>query len=186
MIAIPLLFLGATIRRDRPNEVFFKGAVLHAFLNNLHAEDTRHILALAHIDTIDDDKMYPQALLVMLYQAVEALPNGIDKVIAVGEKTVDYMSFNDTVIDIPSALATLKPMYEQMHIGLRGDEGWHLYDDGDHRARAIMKSPYSQYAAYGYLYGLMQRFRTPDTRFSVMPQTKNDGSPTIFHLKWMP
>jgi hypothetical protein len=159
------------------------GQVMQAFLDNLRADAVRPLMDEAGLEAIDPDEWYPQQTFVDIYKKLETMPGGTENIVAIGVQTVDALDFPETVQDIPAALQALPHMYSAIHQNIGVDEGWQIDSADNDEIRVTFNSPYSDYAAYGYLYSIARRFRPQGRSFSVIPTLGKDGQPALFTIK---
>ncbi len=163
-------------------EALVIGQVMLAFLNNLRAENVKPLLEAAGLTEIDPQTWYPQQTFVDIYKKLEKMPRGRETIIAIGYRTLDVLEFPPEVHDVESALHALPEMYRAIHRGIPEDEGWAIHVISDDEMHARFTSPYSDYAAYGYLFNIAQRFRRPEQEFMVKPEIQWKGAPALFRI----
>jgi hypothetical protein len=159
------------------------GQVMQAFLDNLRADDIKPLMEEAGLESIDPQAWYPQQKFVDIYNKLETMPGGTEDIVAIGVQTVDALEFPDAVQDIPAALQALPQMYDAIHKNAGDDEGWQIDVVSDDEIRVTFNSPYSDYAAYGYLYSIARRFRPQGRSFSLIPTLGRDGQPALFTIR---
>ena len=160
------------------------GQVMLAFLDNLQAEEIRPVLEEIGVDAIDPETWYPQQMFADIYSKLETMPNGTQNIVAIGVQTLDELEFPDEVDNIAAALQALPQMYSAIHQNIPDTEGWVIDQIDDQHIQVTFQSPYSDYAAYGYLFSIARRFRPEGYIFSVIPDIKRDGTPATFNIKW--
>jgi hypothetical protein len=159
------------------------GQVMQAFIANIRAESIKPVLAKYGLTTIEPDQWYPQSLFADIYNELEKEGQG-QNIVAIGMKTLDTLEFPEGTDSIMTALQVLPAMYQQIHQGIAADEGWRIEQVSDQHIRVTFNSPYSDYAAYGYLYSIARRFRPQGSDFTVRPQTFATGAPAVFNIEW--
>ena len=159
------------------------GQVMQAFIENIRSEDVKPVLEQHGLTEIKPDEWYPQSLFAEIYDELERDGQG-QNIVAIGMKTLDTLEFPEGTNDIMGALQVLPAMYQQIHQGIGDNEGWRIEKVNDKHIRVTFNSPYSDYAAYGYLYSIARRFRPEGSRFTVKPQTFATGEPAVFNIEW--
>lgn len=160
------------------------GGVMRAFLEHLGSQQVRRVLDEVGITIINADVWYNQQLFVEIYKILEMLPGGVEDIVGIGASTIDSLDFPPTVKTVEDALNALPHMYVGIHQGVPEDEGWQIEKLSDRHFRVIFRSPYSDYAAFGYLYAIVRRFRPKTCNFAVKPIINGRGAPAIFELMW--
>jgi len=158
------------------------GQVMQAFVGNLHANDARPLLKAAQLEVIIPDMWYPQQTFVNIYEQLEETPSGIESIVAIGYKTLETLAFPPEAKDVLSALQALPQMYQDIHRGIPEDEGWKIDVISDEQIHVWFTSPYSDYAAFGYLSSIAQRFCPINRRIRIKPQIEADGKPACFQI----
>lgn len=159
------------------------GQVMLAFLDNLRAEEVKPLLAKIGLNDIEPETWYPQQVFVDLYQQLEQQGQS-ESIVAIGMKTLDALAFPPEVNDIPGALQILPAMYGQIHQNLPPEEGWDITLVSDQHIQVVFNSPYSDHAAFGYLYSIARRFRPQGATFTVRPERFGTGGPALFNVTW--
>jgi hypothetical protein len=87
--------------------------------------------------------------------------------VAIGLQVSRYVPMPPAIDSIESALQNLDVSYHVSHRNIAKDEGW-KYQKIDERTHYLVScNPYPANIGYGIVFGLIERFAPPDTRFSV-------------------
>lgn len=167
-------------------EALVLGQVMTAFLNNLRAEQVKPLLQAAGVASIDPNEWYPQGVFVQIYKKLEQMAQGVDTIIAIGARTVDALEFPPEATNVEDALNALPTMYHAIHRNIPPDEGWEITVVSEREIDVRFNSPYSDYAAYGYIYTIAQRFSPPDQTVMVKPEIWKQGEPALFRVLFAP
>src|SRR5258708_2196464 len=161
------------------------GAAMAGWTENIRAEDIQPILKKHGLETIEPEKWYNmQVLLNVVKDIVESRNNVLEDLTAVGIKTVETMPLSPEVNSIESALNFINQAVRLTSRNIPDEFGVLLKVVTPQHFLVTNNSPFPEANVYGYLWGLVNRFKAPDHIFTIHALPKEQGTPTVFSIKW--
>lgn len=165
------------------------GQVVLAFAENLEAEHIKPLLPKHGFENIDPEKWYPhQWWLNVLKDLTDSMGGGASSAfVAFGRKVVETAVMPPEINSIPTALNALHAIH---HLNLRNipdEEGYVVKPMGANFYHVYQNTPNPDDAIYGFLWGMVARFKGPGEIF-VVRKIENpapfDTPGTLFEIKW--
>jgi hypothetical protein len=163
------------------------GAAILALAANIRSQKIRPILEKHGVANVDAARWYPQQTLCDIYRDITSDPDTTyEELVAIGMKTMETVEFPAETNSIEDALQMLPAMYGAIHQHADANEGWQIVRRDDHTLNVVFTSPYSDAAAFGYLFTIANRFKPAGTTASVHVLSGYDeDGPTTFEIKVM-
>jgi hypothetical protein len=144
------------------------GQVIMPYLSVLRNTELEHLIADYGLRDLQADKFYTQQIVCdMQRQMADKLGLFSSEMVNIGKQSIDSIPFPDDVTTIAGAMGVLHTIYQAIHQGIPADEGWRVETRSPDEIDIYFNSPYEPYAAYGYIFSIVARFRPENRRFSV-------------------
>lgn len=144
------------------------GQVLMPYYGVLQGSKLEHLIATYSLDKLEPQTFYPQQAVCDMQRQMSAemgLFSG--ELVSIGIKSIDTIGFPPEAKTVSDALNMLHQIYQMIHQNIPAEEGWAFEQIDENVMRIHFNSPYEQFAAYGYIYGIARRFAPGDKDFSV-------------------
>lgn len=163
------------------------GQTVLAFVDNLEADVIAPLLPKHGLDKIDPEGWYSHQAWMDVLKDLSALPGASSAFVAFGRKVVENAVMPPEVDSIPKVLNLLHTIH---HLNLRNvpeQEGYSVEQKGEHHYWVYHNTPNPDDAIYGFIWGLVARYKAPGEHFVVRRVTgvENPAHPgSIFEIKW--
>jgi hypothetical protein len=162
------------------------GSSLILYLRNLRSEEIASILAKYGLSSIEPNEWYPmQRALDIQRDIYETNENVSEKMVAVGIQFAQDQSFPPETKTVTDVLLTR--MGDRSSRNVPAGFGRSPCMVSEKHAWVFHNSPYSDDAVYGFLWGLVNRFKPKNDMFVVRiienPDPENHPG-TCFDIKW--
>lgn len=168
-------------------EALIAGHYVLSFVENLEADMILPLLPKHGLETIDPEKWYPHQACMDTLKELSDLPSSQSALVAFGRKAVEKALMPPEITSIPQALHILNAVH---HMNLRNipeEEGYFVEEKGPNHYWVYHNTPNPEDVIYGFIWGMVARFRRPDEAF-VVRQIENpnpDVHPgTVYQCKW--
>lgn len=170
-------------------EATVSGQAMIAFSSNLQAELIDPILKNHGLEHIDENQWYPHQLWMDVLKEVEdTLGGNANSVfIAFGKRVVETAVMPDTMQTVDDALNALHAIHHANLRDIPEDEGYFVEKLGEGNYIVYHNTPNPDTAIYGFLWGMVVRFKAPDEMFVVeyTDNTKPQVYPgSAYSIRW--
>ncbi len=164
------------------------GQTMISFADNLRSEVIRPILEKHGLTDIKEDQWYSHQLWMDILKEMDDTLGGQagEAFVAFGMKVVENAVMPPEIKTIPDALNALHAIH---HANLRNvpeEEGYRVRQVEERRYIVFHNTPNPDDAIYGFLWGMVRRFRPTNATFSV--RRINNPSPetarSAFEVTW--
>lgn len=164
-------------------EALVLGQVVQAFLSNLESYVIQPLLPKYGLENIDPEKWYPHQSWFNVLKELSEMPGGSTALVAFGKKVVETAVMPPEINSIPKILAALHAIHHMNLKNIPADEGYWLEEVEDQVIYVYHNTPNPPDAIYGFIWGLVQRFRAPGEAFMVriLPSDHPGG---VFEVRW--
>jgi hypothetical protein len=177
-------YIATTFVAPSPEAETLGGAAL-SLTGNVRAEDIKLILQKHGLEAIEADKWYPMQLtLDIMKDIVESRENVLEDLVAVGIKTVETAPVAPEVNSIESALSFMNQTVKLISRHIPDDYGVPIQIVDEGHILVTNNMPYPFQLVYGYVWGLVNRFKSPDQIFSIRVLPEEAGKPVVISVKW--
>ncbi len=162
------------------------GQVILPYVDVLKGTKLEYLIYLHRIEKVDPTAFYRQQIVCdMQRRIVEELGLLSGDLVNVGVKSIESIGFPENVETIEDALGMLNRIYHTINKNIPAEEGWSFEHTPDGTLRVKFNTPYEQFAAYGYIYGIAQRFKPQGTHPTVRMGDDPEDGLTVYevHLK---
>ncbi len=161
------------------------GGPLLGLIQNIRADEIRPILKKHGLDAIEADKWYPlQSVLNVFRDIIESRENVNEELVAIAVKTVDTAALPPEINSVEGALGFIGQLVKSTNRYVPDDYGIFVDINSPHYALVTNNTPLPETPIFGYLWGLINRFKAPDQIFSVKALPTEPGSPVVFSVRW--
>lgn len=163
------------------------GQTMIAFLENINADEMQPIMARHGLTEIDPEQWYLHQLWMDILKSIEeSNENAMMTFVAIGKEVVRTAVMPDSIQTVPDALNALHPIHHANLRNIPEDEGYSIEVVADNHYIVYHNTPNPDYAIYGFLWGLVQRFRKGNADFTVeqIENTKPEIARSAFSVKW--
>jgi hypothetical protein len=161
------------------------GASGASLIQNVRAEHIQPILKKHGLESIEVDKWYPMQLtLDIIKDIVESRENVLEDLVAVGVKAVETAPLPSEINSIESALFFIDRAVKLTSRYIPDEFGAPLQILSKQHILVTNNIPYPAELLYGYIWGLVNRFKAPDEIFSIRTQPEESGKPAVISVKW--
>lgn len=143
------------------------GQVIMPYIQVLTGTPLEYLIDEKGVRDVQADKFYPQQIVCDMQSKISeqaGLFSG--ELTSIGRQSIESIGFPDEVNSIEAALNMLHQIYQAIHQNIPAEEGWGFERVSDTEMKITFNSPYEQFAAYGYIYGIAHKFApdglTPD------------------------
>ncbi|MBI5960884.1 MAG: hypothetical protein HY866_19250 [Chloroflexi bacterium] len=151
------------------------GQVFMPYLEVLRGSKLEHLIKTYKLDELQAEVFYPQqAICDMQKQMSEEMGLFSGELVAIGVKSIDSIGFPAEVKTIEDAMGMLNQIYQMIHHNIPKEEGWIFEKVSDKTLKIFFNSPYEPFAAYGYIYGIANRFKPAGTSVSIYMEEEKD------------
>jgi hypothetical protein len=161
------------------------GNVLMPYHGVLQGSSLEHLIEKYALDKLVADEFYPQQTVCDMQSEIvekEGLFSGA--LVAIGKDSIASIGFPPEIQTVEGALSMLHNIYQQIHKNIPEEEGWRFEQVDETTQKIYFNSPYERFAAYGYIWGIAQRFKPEDMDFSVYME--EEGGMTVYRVKLRP
>lgn len=152
-----------------------QGIVLAPYLQILKGSVLESLIEKYDLDKLDMEAFYPQQYVCdMQAEMAEKMGLFSGELVAIGKESVDSIGFAPEVNTVEAALETLHNIYQAIHQNIPEEEGWRYYIDSENNITVTFNAPYEEFAAYGYIWAIVQKFRPEGSEFSVRMTQENE------------
>jgi hypothetical protein len=165
------------------------GQTVAAFSSNLHADQIAHILPKYGLDNIDPEKWYPHQSWMNVLKELSQGSNSDSALVAFGKEVVRTAVMPPELDSIPKVLHALHAIHHANLRNIPAEEGYQIEELGERHYLVYHNTPNPDTAIYGFLWGLMARFKHKDEIFVVrqIDNPKPDKKPgSVYEVKWGP
>lgn len=142
------------------------GAALKPYYSAITHNDFKHILEQYDLNEIDPEQWYPQQLTLDVQKRIFQGEGGSQNLVAIGMKIIDDAIF-PPMNSLEEAVNAFASSYPMNFRNQSADDLIHAEFVDDQTIRVVNGSPHSDDMIYGYIYGLVRRFREENKSFSV-------------------
>lgn len=151
------------------------GQVLMPYLGVLQGSKLERLIKEYHLDQLKSDTFYPQQTVCdMQRQMFQEMGLFSGELISIGIKSVETIGFPPEVKTVQDALAMLHQIYQMIHQNVPPEEGWIFKQVSENTLKIYFNSPYEPFAAYGYIYAIVNRFK-PEDKDAEIHMEEEDG-----------
>jgi hypothetical protein len=159
------------------------GQVILPYLGVLQGSKLEHLLKEYNIEEVDPEGFYDQQIVCDMQQQIVANAGLFSsELIEIGKGSIESIGFPDEVDSIEAAMGMLHTIYQAIHKDIPEDEGWAYEQVDDNTHHIKFNTPYEQFAAYGYIFGIAQKFRPADKVPSVYMEDDTDDGLTLYRV----
>lgn len=170
-------------------EALVIGQIVLSFIENLEADMIMPLLPKYGLAVIDPEQWYSHQAWMNTLKELSELPGSQSALVAFGRKAVEKAVMPPEITSIPQALHLLHAIH---HMNLRNvpeEEGYFIEEKGPNHYWVYHNTPNPEDAIYGFIWGVLARFKHPDEVF-VVRQVENpnpDVHPgTVYECMWGP
>lgn len=165
------------------------GAAVQAFSSNLEAEMMAELLPKHGFGDIDPEAWYPHQNWMDLLQDIEARHgSGASNIfVAFGREVVATAVMPPEMQTIEDVLHSLHAIHHANLRHIPEEEGYRAVKKGERHYWVYENTPNPSDVIYGFLWGLMARFKDPGEMFVVRPIDNPNPAEepgTLFEIKW--
>jgi hypothetical protein len=144
------------------------GQVLMPYYGVLKGSQLDRLVATYHLDTLEAEAFYPQQDVCDMQKQM-SVEMGLfsGDLVKIGIKSIESIGFPDEVKTVKDALAMLHQIYQAIHQNVPPEEGWIFKAVSENVLMIYFNAPYEPFAAYGYIYGIANRFKPAGKTVSV-------------------
>lgn len=153
------------------------------YLQVLQGSKLAHLINEYQLDKLQPEVFYPQQAVCDMQNKMSAemgLFSG--ELVNIGIKSVDTIGFPPEVKTIEEALNVLQHIYQLIHQNVPPEEGWIYKKVSDNTLKIYFNSPYEPFAAYGYIYSIVNQFKPEGSTFTVYME-EEDGL-TVYRIEF--
>lgn len=165
------------------------GSVMNIFFENPDAAVGIPLLAEHGLVDIDPEKWYSYQIWLDVLRHLSEVLGSDEAFISIGRKSVEKAVIPPEVDSIPAMLSLLHDIHDLNVRNLSPGEGYHIEKKGDNHYWEYQNTPNPDELIYGYIWGLVARFKKPNEHFVVrmIPNPDQELHPgTIYEVKWGP
>lgn len=165
------------------------GEAMSAFLDNLEADTLRPILEKHGLTEIETDKWYPhQIWMDVLKDVNDNAKGGASSIfVAFGRKVVETAVMPPEIQTIEDVLNSLHAIHHANLRNIPDDEGYKIEKIKPKHYLVYHNTPNPLDAIYGFLWGLVARYKKPNEVFVVKPVENPDPDKfpgDVFSVRW--
>ncbi|MBN2304138.1 MAG: hypothetical protein JXQ72_06670 [Anaerolineae bacterium] len=135
------------------------GQVLMPYFQVLQDSPLERLINTYELDKLKPDAFYPQQTVCdMQRQMAEEIGLFSGELVNIGITSIGTIGFPDEVKTVQDALGMLHQIYQMIHQNIPAEEGWIFEAESDDKMKIFFNSPYEPFAAYGYIYGIANKF----------------------------
>ncbi|MBE2269696.1 MAG: hypothetical protein IAE80_15780 [Anaerolinea sp.] len=163
------------------------GQIVQAFVDNLESSVIAPLLPKHGFASIDPDRWYPHQNWMDVLHDLSKLPDHSSAFVAFGKQAVANAVMPPEIDTIPKALNSLHAIH---HLNLRNipeDEGYVVKRISEQHYHVYQNTPNPDDAIYGFIWGMVARFRKPGEPFTVeiIPNPNPEEIPgTLYDVQW--
>lgn len=157
------------------SEAQILGASIKALIAGLDDRSNPILARYGYSDDIDENDWYPRQDYLAMVQELASQPGLLD-LVAVGLQTSRYAPMPPHINSLDSALENIGTSYRIAHRNIPEEEVVTCKKIDEHTYYVVSRIPYPPNLEYGLIFGLVERFVSPETRFSVFLESE-DGYP---------
>lgn len=164
------------------------GQSMISFADNLRADIIQPILKQKDLEKIEEDKWYPHQLWLDILKSMNdtLVGQASEAFVAFGMKVVDNAVMPPEIQTVEDVLNALHAIH---HANLRNvpeEEGYQVQKVEDNHYIVFHNTPNPEDAIYGFLWGLVRRFRPGNTNFTVkkIENPSPDTSRSAYDIRW--
>jgi hypothetical protein len=159
------------------------GQVIMPYVAVLKGSELEHLLVEYDVEEVDPEAFYDQQIVCnMQKHIVENAGLFSGELIEIGKGSIESIGFPDEVKTIEDAMGMLHTIYQAIHKDIPEEEGW-VYEQVDANTMQIkFNTPYEQFAAYGYIYGIAHKFRPKDKVPTVYMDDETEDGLTSYRV----
>lgn len=159
-----------------------QGVVFAPYLQILQGSELDALVEKYGLDKIEPESFYPQAhVCEMQSEMAEKMGLFSGELVAIGKESVPSIGFPPEIQTMQAAFEMLHSIYQAIHQNIPAEEGW-VYESVDENAfRVVFNAPYEEFAAYGYVWGIVEKFRNVQDDYEVTMGKENDL--TVFSVQ---
>lgn len=159
------------------------GQVLMPYLTVLKGSKLHHLIAQYHLDELKPDSFYPQQTVCdMQRQMHEEMGLFSGELVSIGITSVETIGFPPEVKTVEDALGMLQQIYQMIHRSVPPEEGWIFKQVTENTLKIYFNSPYEPFAAYGYIYSIVNRFK-PTGKDAEVHMEEEEGL-TVYRVEF--
>jgi len=166
-----------------------QGVSMTSLIDNVEADMVAPLLAKHGLANPDLTSWHPfQTWLNVLKDLGNALGSS-NAYIAIGRRAVENVILAPEVNSIPTVLPLLQIIYGVYIRNTPEGEGYFIEKKGETQYWMYHNTPHPDDLIYGYIWGLVARFKKPDEHFIVriLPNPHPEiHAGTVFEVKWGP
>lgn len=152
-----------------------QGPVFAPYVQILEGSPLAHLIAEYELDKLDMEAFYPQERICnMQAQIAEKMGLFSGDLVSVGKESIASIGFPPEVTTMEDAFGMLHNIYQAIHQNIPEEEGWRYEQVDANTSKIFFNSPYEEFAAYGYVWGITHQFRPAGKSFSVYMETEDD------------
>ena len=178
-------YVAVTFVAPSPNAQVL-GSAMSSYVQNIRAEELQPVLKKYGLESIEPNQWYPMQLTLDLFRDIVKRGENVNEaLVAVGIKTVETVPLPPEINSVETAMGFIqRAVHSQIVRNVPEGYGIPLQFLEKNHILATNNIPYPSSLLYGYLWGLVNRFKAPDQIFSIHPLTAEAGRPTVFSVKW--
>jgi hypothetical protein len=163
------------------------GQTVLAFSQNLEADVIAPLLPKYGLDNVDPEKWYPHQRWMDVLRDLSELPGSSTAFVAFGKQVVRSAVMPPEIDSVPKALNLLHAIH---HLNLRNipeDEGYTIKQISDRHFLVYHNTPNPDDAIYGFVWGMVARFKRPEEQFVVrlIDNPNPEETPgSVYEIKW--
>jgi hypothetical protein len=164
------------------------GIAVIAFAENAEADVIKPVLEKHGLGEIDPDAWYPHQLwLDVLHEVEDTFGGGATMaLVAFGRQVVATAVMPPEIKTIPDVLHALHAIHHANLRNIPQEEGYQIKQVSDNHYIVYHNTPDPEDAIYGFLWGLVARFKAPDEMFAVrkINNDRPDQARSAYEVKW--
>ena len=159
------------------------GQVLMPYLGVLKGSKPDNLVTVYHLDTLEPTAFYPQQTVCDMQKQM-SVEMGLfsGELVKIGVESINSIGFPEHVKTVKDALAMLHDIYQAIHQNIPPEEGWSFRAVSENTLRITFNCPYEPFAAYGYIYGIAQRFKP--ARKDVSVYMEEEEGLTVYRVEF--
>jgi len=167
-------------------EAMVRGSLLLFVRNRVDPDRYAATLPTHYFYDIDPDKLYPYQMMLDYYKLLDADDRGLAERVSIGVHIVEEMQPETDSIE--ATLRQLPSIYDAYIPGHAKDEGYDIRRIDSRRYQIHEHTPVPHDVVYGYLFALIDKFRTEEIqpriqRIFCKPYAPNRGG-AVYEIVW--
>lgn len=145
------------------------------YLGVLKGSKLDHLVGVYQLDKLDPNTFYPQQTVCDMQKQM-SVDMGLfsGELVTIGIKSIDTIGFPPEVKTVEQAMDMLHQIYQMIHKNVPPEEGWIFKAVSENELKIFFNSPYEPFAAYGYIYGIANKFKPANKSATVHMEEEND------------